>query len=37
MAGLPKNEMKVEIVMQSSNFEKYHFTNVQEKIIMAQC
>ena len=36
MAGGPKTEVKVEGAMQSSNFEKYHFANVQEKIIVAQ-
>ena len=36
MAGGPKTEVEVEGAMQSSNFEKYHFANVQEKIIVAQ-
>ena len=36
MAGGPKTEVKVEGAMQSSNFKKYHFATVQEKIIVAQ-
>ena len=36
MAGVPKAEVKIEGAMQSSNFEKYHFSNGQEKITVAR-